>query len=62
MTEGTTFVIRDKGIRHNAIQAVQCRTGDPLMVVRIKAHMDNIGKSNHVSGRSPATEFNARAK
>ena len=30
--------------------------------VAIKAHMDNIGNGNHVSGRSPATGYNARAK
>ena len=32
------FIIRDKGIKHNAVQAVQCITGDPLMVVEVKPY------------------------
>ena len=28
----------------------------------IRAHMDRIAKSNHVSGKSPASEFNSRQK
>ena len=38
MSEGTTFVNRDKGIRYNAEKAVSVITGDPLMTVTIKPY------------------------